>query len=143
MNKILIILINTFMISSCALLLTTTEDYETYLNSLIGLSETQLIQTVGAPTQTYKTDEAKFLIYYKEISNYSIADAYSNTGVYQNTYNNNMYLGTNTTAIQSNYKEYCETTFTIVDNKVVHYLFKGNRCNKLVTKEQVNKINKK
>ena len=30
-----------------------------------------------------------------------------------------------------------------VDNKVVHYLFKGNRCNKLVTKEQVNKINKK
>ncbi len=117
---------------SCAVY--TTQYYEEYLKSLIGISETELITLQGIPTKIYETDKAKFLTYYKEFSNYTVSDSYSNTDLYKNIITNNVYLGTDTSTIQTHHKTYCETMFTIINDKVVKYSYNGNKCGEYIYK---------
>lgn len=125
MNKIVTLLLIILIISSCGFY-RTTQYYEEYLTTLLGISETQLIQIEGIPTKVYETKDTKFITYYKEYSNYSTSNSYS--------YPNNEYIGTNTTEIQTHHKEYCETMFTLINDKVTNYTFKGNKCDELIYK---------
>lgn len=121
------------ILSSCAIHYTT-EYYEKYLNTLMGISETDLISIYGIPTKIYETDKAKFVTYYKEFNSYTVSNSDSYTDLYTNPYTKNNFLGTDTTSISQHYKEYCETMFTIVNDRVVKYTFKGNKCGELVYK---------
>lgn len=121
MNKIVTLLLTILIISSCGFY-KTTKYYEEYLTTLLGISETQLIQIEGIPTKVYETNGTKFITYYKEYSNYSTSSSYLN----------NVYFGINTTEIQTHHKEYCETMFTLINNKITNYTFKGNKCDELI-----------
>ena len=98
MHKIFCILM-ILLLSGCA----TEAGYQKIVNSWMGSSKHNLIESWGTPTSTYKEDEHTEYFDYIETSISS--DSYGHV-----------------------YNWQCKTTFTITDNVITSWRYDGNKC---------------
>lgn len=119
--KLFITYIFILLLSGCA----TTAKYEKILDSWVGVSEQELIESWGVPDSTYKVGNAKFLSY--RYSNQKIL--YGSPPMYVSNVHKGM-IYTNTVGGTSDMvvSDWCKTTFTIENGKVVKWTFNGNSC---------------
>ncbi|WP_392561070.1 hypothetical protein RHO12_07675 [Orbus sturtevantii] len=119
--KLLISCIFILILAGCA----TTAKYEKILDSWVGASEQQLIESWGIPDGTYEAGNLKFLSY--RYSDQRIL--YGSPPVYvSNVRKGRIYtdvVGGTPDMIVSNW---CKTTFTIEKEKVIKWTFNGNSC---------------
>lgn len=98
MKKLITILSLVLLIAGCA----TEEKYQAVLNTWMGSTKSNLVNTWGVPSSSYKVDEHEELIAYnRSVSGF------------------NQY---------GSYNYYCTTTFTIRDDEVVNWKYSGNSC---------------
>lgn len=98
---------------------TSVEAYETKLNGLLGLSETELVSAWGVPDSTYETGGLKFLQYSSErivSTGYPVYGAYVGYSTFTAWGGPRFYTRT------------CETTFTLREGEVVDWRFQGSDC---------------
>jgi hypothetical protein len=124
--KIMIILFSSILISSCAYnYVPPKEKLENALNSYTGLTEEQLVSTIGIPTKFYETGNTKILTYF-----YDYGSSYS-------TSNNNWArdLCQGRYCVDVPYREstvenrwYCEITFRFNAGVMAQWSYKGNSC---------------
>ena len=84
------------------------------MQSWVGSSEAQLIQTWGIPDSTYSTGGVKFITYEAN----SQRDVYKPTLGGERRFAGTVYLN-------------CEQTFQIVNGIITNYNWKGNNCERL------------
>lgn len=104
-----------FLFTACA----TEQGYRDYLNVYLEAPEEFLIDSWGAPDDTYNVGNVKYLSYGK--NNVVYTPANYNTTFYGNSSNT---FGYNSTPVYFS----CKTTFKIENGEVVSYNFEGNNC---------------
>ncbi|WP_153307520.1 lipoprotein [Desulfospira joergensenii] len=121
MRKTIFLLLLALVVSSCA----TTAGYKKIVESWIGASELDLIRSWGPPQQTYETGGVKFLVYNSSRNVYlpGRAPTYS-TKVIGNT----AYTTSSGGRPARNLNYNCQTTFEVIDDKIVSWKFRGNDC---------------
>ena len=87
------------------------------LSQFVGKSETQLVQTIGLPTQTYQTGDAKFLAYSQQYVDVDPGWGWGWGG-----------WGWGAAFPPSVYSYDCDTTFQLRGDVVQNFSFKGNGC---------------
>ncbi len=91
----------------------TVEPYSQKLDTMIGLTQAELIQKFGQPVETVTTGDKTELIYQKTRTNYTpaVSQVYTTPGATNN-------LG------EYEYTT-CDTVFTLQDNKIVDWKYRG------------------
>jgi len=120
-----IVVLALLLVSGCA----THAKYEKSLQTWVGHNESELISVWGAPVRVYDAGEAKYLTY---SSSRNLTIPGSNL-----TYRSNCYTGANSFSCNTssvggtpatNMTLLCETTFQIVNSKIVSWNWKGYDC---------------
>jgi len=121
MKKNLFFMLFILFVSGCA----TTEGYRKVVASWVGSTEIELIRSWGAPQHSYKSGSIKFIVYNSSRS----VDIPGTTPTYKTTLiGNTAYTNTTGGTPDQNFQYSCETTFEIMDEKIVSWSFKGNDC---------------
>ena len=99
---------------------------EAYLNTLVGVSDTELVHQLGVPSRTVETPGHKFLAYREEhISSFGggIGSPFLyGGGLYGVGFG---YFG----GFPQDVVQYvCDTTFDVVDGRVTNWSLRGNGC---------------
>ncbi|WP_155952212.1 hypothetical protein [Pseudomonas sp. CHM02] len=110
-----------FALAGCA----TTGKYERVLQSWVGSTELELVQSWGPPVRVYESNGHRFLTYSNEGSMYvpGTSPTYQTT-YYGNTAYTNSYGGSPGMNVQLS----CVTTFDVVDNRISSWRWQGNNC---------------
>lgn len=108
-------------ISGCA----TTKGYEQIVNSWVGKSEAQLVRVWGVPAQVFNSGGRRYFVYNSSHNVYlpGTSSTYRTT-FYGDTARTTSYGGSAPQTL--NYQ--CETTFELMNGKVVFWRYKGNNC---------------
>ena len=98
-----------FTLAACA----TTAGYEEILDSWVGSTEDQLVDSWGPPDGFYEGGGKKYLTYVYSSSGYTpglpATSSMPATPGYSYSYN-------------------CKTTFTVIGNEITNWRYKGNAC---------------
>ena len=123
MKKLLGILVLGFLLSGC---FATTAKYEAAINSWIGSSEDELVESWGVPNGVYnKNDGGKVLSYVRSGSMHMPGNTTSNTSIdawgYATT--------TTTTSAGTNIALRCKTSFVVSSTgRITSWSYEGNNC---------------
>ena len=98
------------------------------LQPFIGQSVAVLVANLGVPSRTYETAGVQFLAYTEHRADYLPATpGYGYGGGYGGPYGPNVPYGFG--GFPAQVVEYsCETTFQIVQDRVLSFTFRGNAC---------------
>jgi len=119
--KLFITCIFILLLSGCA----TTAKYEKILDSWVGVNEQELIEAWGVPDSTYEVGKVKFLSY--QFSNQRIL--YGSPPMYvSNVHKGMIYTNAVGGTPDMVVSDWCKTTFTIDNEKVIKWMFNGNSC---------------
>lgn len=112
------------ILTGCA----TTANYEKILNSWVGATELDLIREWGPPQQSYEAGGRKFVVYTSSRNVYisGTAPSYTTT-IIGNTAYTRPVGGTPGQNIGLS----CQTTFEILDDRIVSWRWQGNDCTAL------------
>lgn len=119
---------NIFLLLLCACILVgcaTTAKYEALLDTYTNATEETLLASWGVPSQVYESGGSKYLVYdrSRQVFNPGMQPMYQTT-VRGNTAYTYAYGG-----IPARYENYyCTTTFTLKENRIVHWQYRGNNC---------------
>lgn len=113
--------ISAIVLTSCA----TTANYEKKLNSWVGSSELNLVQSWGPPVQSYEAGGHRFLVYSSSRNIFlpGTAPQYRTTFVGNTAYTNQV-GGTAAQSIDLG----CQTTFELSDGRIRSWRWQGNDC---------------
>ena len=81
--------------------------YVEYINSFIGYTKDDVLETFGLPDEDYKANGKEFLTYKQNLGNY----------VYVNQY-----------GLGGTESYYCNTTYILEKGKVASFKYSGNAC---------------
>lgn len=94
-----------------------------YLNTLVSLSDTDLVRQLGVPSRTVETPGHKFLAYREEhVSSFGGAPFVYGGGLYGVGFG--YFGGFPESILQS----VCDTNFDVVDGRVASWSLRGNGC---------------
>ncbi len=100
---------------------------QAYLAQFIGVSETDLVRTLGVPTRTIDADSHHFLAYVERTTD--VFPAYGWGGNYWNGYYGTFYGPPIYGGLpQQVIERVCETTFELQGGKVQSFSLRGNAC---------------
>lgn len=102
----------------------TTDNYEFYLDSWVGRTETDVIRVWGVPTQAFDSGGHRFLQYGSR-ANVTMPGAPATSTT---TFIGNQAFTTTTGGSPINITLTCTTTFDLVDGRVVSWTYRGNNC---------------
>ncbi len=102
---------------------TTGVDRRTFLNTLIGAPETEVVRQMGVPSRTYETGGHKYLAYSEQRADYIAGGPFLfGAGFYYGPRFG--YAAFPPQVIE----RVCETTFDIAEGRVLTWALRGNAC---------------
>ena len=114
---------------SCVLLLgacTAGVDRAAYLNGLVGQPQTEIVRQLGVPTRTFTAGNHTFLAYEQQKSSTIYGGGPFFAGGFGSTYGGG--FGAFSSFPAEVVPRSCETTFEIVDDRVLTWAVRGNAC---------------
>lgn len=123
MKKFFLLSFGLIFLSACGHFMLPKTRFETNYNAMIGMSETQLVQTLGIPQRTYQTNDLKLLLYSEQ-------KTYITPQTLTTSFDNTSYYGQATTKTAGGYvvNSFCNITFSLQNGYVVNWKYQGNAC---------------
>ena len=123
MKKFFFLPFGLMVLSACGHFMLPKTRFETKLNSFMGVSETQLVQTLGIPQNTYQTKDVKLLLYSEQqtyMTPQTQTTRFDGISPYMHA----------TTTTKGGYfvNNFCNITFSLQNGYVVNWKYEGNAC---------------
>lgn len=121
MHKVTFIFAAAIFLSACA----TTAKYEATLNSWLGHSANELVNSWGYPISTFEAPNGNTVYVYSSSGSYTMP---TNTNTTVNVYGNTAYANSTTTGGQT-LRFWCHTFFEVNSRKeITKWSWRGNNC---------------
>ena len=121
MKKIFFLMIISSLMMSCY---SSISDYETLLQSWLGKSEAELVETWGAPVNMETIGPGRQIFVYIKSRQVNI----EGSAMPEQYLGQNSLYTQNTDSFTQTLTYYCQTTFTTQDDIIVDYSFTGDGC---------------
>ena len=123
MKKIFFLPFGLIVLSACGHFMLPKTRFETKYNAMLGMSEAELVQTLGIPQKTYQVNNVKLLLYTDQkvyVTPQTQTTSFDGFSPYMQA----------TTTTRGGYlvNRFCDVTFSLQNGYVVNWKYDGNAC---------------